>query len=108
MLQLEAGECPDLEAVLNGLGDETESGSSRAPAQDPARATVPSATALPTAKIVVPAGEGMQAAAPIGEEDTDSGGITTDQAHSSSESDSDVSGTIRHKAAISCTLRIGD
>lgn len=73
MLQLEAGECPDLEDVLKGLEDESVSRSDSA--------------AKP---VTVDGGGGIGGGVPRPGEDTDGGGVTTDQAHSSSESDSDV------------------
>lgn len=59
---LEAGECPDLEDVLAGLADEP-----------------------------CPAAERQGSAAARDGDDTDVGGVTTDQTQSCSESDSDVS-----------------
>lgn len=83
VLQLEEGQFPDLEVVLNGLEDESESAARGKPHSEFAGEKMKFG--------VEPALKSGSEASQVGSDASDSGGVTTDHAQSSSESDYDVS-----------------
>lgn len=100
MLQLEAGTCPTLEDVLMGLEDESAAAAAAASAAQTNTVVDSKARAAPVKDLASSfINPPMDFKGPKGvavmdggtASDTDGSGVTTDPAHSSSESDSDVS-----------------